>query len=237
MLFEPLGERLLAAGIAPWRVRRYLAELDDHLAELIEQEQAVGYDTQEATARARSLLGSDDELAQGWLTDPRLKSLTARAPWLVFGILPPIAAISTLLPPTIFLVAVGNADGQMLGHAAATPGWFRMLASSVTQLANLSLLPAVAMLFVILARRQRLSSLWPLLAACLILLLSVRMHYQPPTASHRGSISVGLMPFFLPWARKMFLAEWPLVGAQWLLTLLPAFWFSWTQSVRRRTVG
>src|SRR5437764_12268683 len=86
--FEALGETLLRAGIGPGRVRRYLRELDDHLAELTARECAAGYGPAEAAARARSLLGSDEELAQSWLSNPRLKSFTARAPWLVFGLTP-----------------------------------------------------------------------------------------------------------------------------------------------------
>jgi hypothetical protein len=59
--FDALKERLLRAGIGPRRVRRYLAELTDHLAELTAQEEAAGDRPAEAATRARILLGSDDD--------------------------------------------------------------------------------------------------------------------------------------------------------------------------------
>src|ERR1051325_234813 len=113
MRFNSLSDKLLEAGVAPKRVRRYLRELSDHLEDLTEQQKALGLSNEEAAKRARALLGSDAELAQGWLTDPRFKSLPARAPWLVFGILPPLAAILALLPPALVLVAMAQSGGLM----------------------------------------------------------------------------------------------------------------------------
>src|ERR1700690_1391450 len=89
--FVTLREKLLRGGIAPWRVRRYLAELNDHLADLTEAERAAGYPPEEAVQRARILLGNDSDLADAWLAQPKLKSFTARAPWAVFGIVPLLA--------------------------------------------------------------------------------------------------------------------------------------------------
>ena len=52
MPFEALRERPLAAGIAPRHVRRYLAELNDHLDDLIQVQRDAGYDTEDAEIRA-----------------------------------------------------------------------------------------------------------------------------------------------------------------------------------------
>lgn len=54
MPLEDLRERLLAAGIAPRHVRRYLAELEGHLDDLIQDQRDAGYDTEDATIRARA---------------------------------------------------------------------------------------------------------------------------------------------------------------------------------------
>ena len=40
--FGELRERLLRAGVAPRHVRRYLNELDDHLADLRAEEERAG---------------------------------------------------------------------------------------------------------------------------------------------------------------------------------------------------
>jgi hypothetical protein len=89
MRFETLRESLLHGGIAPRHVRRYLRELDDHLCDLTEAQRAAGHDEADAAARALALLGSEEELGAAMLAQPSLSSLPARAPWLVFGLLPP----------------------------------------------------------------------------------------------------------------------------------------------------
>ena len=90
--FEALRENLLRQGVAPRHVRAYLTELREHLADIIEQECASGGDAHEALARARARLGDDDTLAQAMLSR-RKRSLTARAPWLVLGVLQSLALI------------------------------------------------------------------------------------------------------------------------------------------------
>lgn len=54
MPFEALRERLLTAGIAPRHVRRYLAELNDHLDDRTQAQRDAGYDTEDAKIRARA---------------------------------------------------------------------------------------------------------------------------------------------------------------------------------------
>src|SRR6185503_18450029 len=94
MRFEALREILLKGGVAPRHVRRYLAELSEHLDDLTEKQRALGYDGEDATSRARALLGEDSELAAAMLEQKSLRSVPARMPWLVFGFLPPVAGIA-----------------------------------------------------------------------------------------------------------------------------------------------
>src|ERR1700754_3444929 len=95
MRFEALREILLKGGIAPRHVRRYLAELSEHLNDLTERQRAQGYEGEDAELRARALLGEDRELAAAMLEQRSLRSIAARAPWLVFGLLPPVAGIAS----------------------------------------------------------------------------------------------------------------------------------------------
>jgi hypothetical protein len=224
--FETLRERLLQAGIAPRRVRRYLVELEDHLAELMEREIADGTAPDQAASRARLQLGSEDELLQPWLEEPRLRSFVCRARWLVFGLFPPFAAILLLAPPTFLLASIARASGFWTLPAAMTPDWFLQLVDTVMLASNVALLPIVVTLFVVLAARHRLSARWPLLVACLLLILGVHMRYVVADPGMRGWLRINLSPLFLTHVWKMYLAQWPWFLAQGLLTLLPVAWFA-----------
>ena len=52
-LFRNLRERLLRAGVAPRHVRRYLAELEDHLSDLLAEEEQSGRSSADASAAAQ----------------------------------------------------------------------------------------------------------------------------------------------------------------------------------------
>jgi len=190
MPFEALRERLLAAGIAPRHVRRYLAELNDHLDDLIQVQRDAGYDTEDAEIRARARLGDDDDLAKAMLARPALYSLPARAPWLVFGLFPLATLLGLCAVPVLFLAAVAGLHAHPGGSA---PLSFQNLTLSLVFLSNWALPPVTAALFAILASRQRLPVRWPLIAS--IVLAAIGFHMQasfPGPHSHGGSLGIGL---------------------------------------------
>jgi hypothetical protein len=233
MPFEALREGLLAAGIAPKHVRRYLHELDDHLAELTEAQRTAGHEEPDAAMRARALLGSDTELAAAMLAQPGFKSLSARAPWLVFGVLPPLGILALFMIAALPLVATANLHGMVGHNTIVAPGWFRDLAHITALTANLLLAPGVAALLVLTASRQRLSWKWPLLALILIALLGVHMGADFPQAGRRGGhISVGLLPQSPHLFLLMLAANGPLLLAQFFLTLAPALWLVRREHIR-----
>lgn len=86
--FHELRERLLRAGVAPRHVRRYLAELADHLADLRAEEERGGRSQADAESAALIRLGGMDELAKAMLEQGQLRSWSVRAPWAVFGLAP-----------------------------------------------------------------------------------------------------------------------------------------------------
>lgn len=192
MPFEDLRERLLTAGIAPRHVRRYLAELEDHLDDLIQDQRDAGYDTENATIRARAWLGDDDDLAAAMLARPALYALPARAPWLVFGPLPLAALIILCAVPVVLLAMI--ADGYAhSGGASIAPAWFQNLVLSLVFLGNWALAPLTAALFAIFAFRHRLPARWPLIAG--LVLAAIGFHMQasfPGPHHHGGSLGVGL---------------------------------------------
>jgi len=187
MPFEELRERLLKAGIAPRHMRRYLAELNDHLDDLTQAQRDSGYDAADAVIRARAWLGDDDDLAAAMLARPALYSLPARAPWLVFGLFP-LAALITLCAVPIALLAV-----LASGHAGESSSWFQDLASRLVFLSNWALTPLIAALFAILASRQRLPARWPLMAGLVLAALGFHMQASfPGPHQHSGSLGISL---------------------------------------------
>lgn len=226
MPFDNLAETLLRGGIAPRHVRRYLAELSEHLDDLTEKQRAQGYEGKDAELRARALLGEDRELAAAMLEQKSLRSITARAPWALFGILPPFAATAAMLVPLGILVVIGKVLG-FLEKGAARPHWFEQLGTATAACANLVFFPLASVLFVALVARHRLSLYWALVAVAIPLLLFLHSVAEFTIPGHPGiRIGVGMAPIFLPKGWKTAAADWPIVTAQYVLALLPLIWLA-----------
>ncbi len=85
-LFHELRERLLRAGVAPRHVRRYVAELADHFADLRAEEERAGRSRADAESAALIRLGGIDDLTRAMIEQRQFKSWCVRAPWAMFGI-------------------------------------------------------------------------------------------------------------------------------------------------------
>lgn len=223
MAFENLRGQLLEGGIAPRHVRRYLDELSEHLDDLMRQQRDAGYDGEEAEIRARARLGSDTELAAAMLEQKHLRSITARAPWAVFLLLPPVAGIAAAFVLIAPLALVANLLHMISPHGIDAPEWFKSLAFGVTMLGNLAVGPLLALGYAVLAGRQRITRSWPLLAILLIALLDLQFAAQFPGPNHRGgSLTVGATTWAFHF--KDWLETWPLSATRLFLTALPALW-------------
>src|ERR1700748_1601694 len=121
MRFEALRETLLRGGIAPRHVRRYVRELADHLDDLAAAERAAGRDEEAALLAAQARLGGDDALAAAMLARPELKSWAAKAPWLVFGLVPPLATMAGLFALALLLVLIADWHGAWMQHQIPAP--------------------------------------------------------------------------------------------------------------------
>ena len=86
--FHELRERLLRAGVAPRHVRRYLAELSDHLVDLRVEEERAGLTRMEAESVALARLGRMEDLAGAMIDQRKFRSWCVRAPWAAFGLAP-----------------------------------------------------------------------------------------------------------------------------------------------------
>jgi hypothetical protein len=218
--FENLRQVLLASGIAPRHVRRYLAELSEHLDDLTRRQREAGYDAEDAALRARARLGSDTELAGAMLQHKQFRSIAARAPWAVFLLLPPvvgIAAAFALIAPLVLAANIGRMTSPEGIHA---PHWFQQMAARVTMFGNLALAPCLAMFFIMLAVRQRMAATWAVSAVCVLALLDIQFEALfPPAGQTGGTLSIGAAAWMTHPGSMV--SPWPLALVQLALTLMP----------------
>jgi hypothetical protein len=223
--FKTLEDRLLRGGIAPRYVKRYLCELDEHLSDNAEAQVAAGRDAPTAAAGARATIGSDDVLAAAMLRRREFRSWSARFPWLIFGVLPVLALLLAMLCNTLVLVFLDE---------VSAPNLFPGLAEVMLFAGNFILVPAVAVLFVFTARRQRLPLAWPILSTALILFLSPHWDNRPIMELPSGvssahflyqlsdeAIRTSIVPPFLGAWWSLVAVQWQAFAAQYLLVVLP----------------
>ncbi len=183
--FAGLEDRLLRGGIAPRHVKRYLRELAEHLADLTEEQRAAGFDEADAAARARAALGPDQELADAMLRQRDFRSISARFPWAVFGIMPPLVVVFAfflLLPLMIILGHLGGAVGTDNKWLQPVPAWFDWSMTVLVLAANLLIGMALAFLLAGLAARQRMKLAWPMAGMALILMLGLQGSFHAGSA-------------------------------------------------------
>lgn len=185
-LFHDLRERLLRAGVAPRHVRRYLCELTDHLADLRTEELHAGHSAADAESTALSRLGSMDDLAKAMIEQRHFQSWCARAPWAMFSLAPALILAAAWVVALFILWSGWN----IFLPGAATPfgaGHFRLfdLANIYFQIGRAIYLGAPILVgwgIGLIAARQRLKSIWPLVGFVLIALLggTGQVHVHPP---------------------------------------------------------
>jgi hypothetical protein len=228
MRFEALRERLLKGGIAPRHVRRYLRELEEHYADLHAAQREAGFDEVDAMARARALLGEDENLAKAMLEQRDFRAISARFRWLVFPLAPGVTVFIGLLLPVLLMMGIIKTYGLWIGaEEFAVPGWYRLLAESLFGFVNFATMPLTMLLLSVLVWRQRLSVLW--LLPCLVLLLPLVAHATGdfPSAAgilqhQKNALSVGVgfrLGLDKLWQEAAAGNYWPLL--QDVLILLP----------------
>lgn len=168
--FDALQERLLRGGIAPRHVKRYLRELTEHLADLTQAQRDLGYDEDDAAARARAALGPDAELADAMIQQRDFRALAARFPWAVFAILPPVAMFLVNAFPVLLIGGFAAlAKLLLLVHGGTVePAWLQLVIRALLEAGNLAALPLAVLLMAVIAWRQRLSPGWLLLSLAVL---------------------------------------------------------------------
>lgn len=233
MPFEDLKEKLLLGGIAPRHVRRYLRELEEHLADLTEAQRKAGLNDADAAMVARAQLGADEALAQAMIMQRDFRSVSARFPWVVFGLAPPVLLLLGFMLWAVAFLILSLAGGVLPRHQTGPlflPGWYS-LAGMIWKLASSFLTgPLLAWAMAVIARRQRLSLLWPVLGASLIVIMGHTTLFHADTRS----IGIGITSPLPIWPRALGGAvpiHWPTFLVQSVLICLPLIWLI---SMRRR---
>jgi hypothetical protein len=186
--FRELREQLLRAGVAPRHVRRYLTELADHFADLRAEENRPGRSPADAEVTAMARLGSMDNLANAMIEQRQFQSWCARVPWAMFSIAPALVLAAAWIVALFILWSGWN----IFLPGAATPfgtGHYRLfdLANIYFQIGRSIYLGAP--IFVgwgigLLAIRQRIKALWPLMSFVLVAFIggTGQVHAHPPLA-------------------------------------------------------
>ncbi len=154
-MLDELREKLLREGVKPGVVRRYLAELEDHLDDL------GGTRTRE---EALKRLGSADALAAAMLAQPGVRSWTARAPWATLALGPLLGFVFLCFLPTLALY-LGTRN------FAADRDWPLAAARFLVTFNEYVLPILIGWMAAAIALRQRAEPAWLLAGALLIALL------------------------------------------------------------------
>jgi hypothetical protein len=200
--FPELRERLLRAGVAPRHVRRYIAELSDHLSDLRAEEEAVGRNGADAEAAALARLGGVDDLARTMIEKRQFQSWSSRAPWVMFGIAPIALLAAAYFAACLYLWFGWTMFEPGTDTPFGTPvGPIYGLANIYFQAGKYYYLSApllVGWAVVWMAVRQRLRAVWPIVGLVLIAWMGATAQiYASRTAvpNRLGHIS---MKFFMP---------------------------------------
>jgi len=206
-LFQELRERLLRGGIAPRHIRRYLNELSDHLADLTKEEERAGRSRAEVEAAALGRLGNVDHLAKAMLDQRRFRSWCARAPWAMFSVTPLVLLLLAYLASALILCS----GWLMFLPAATTP--FGQTTPQVSSLGNIyfqigRLIYFTAPVFIglaigLVAIRQRLTALWPMIGIVLIAWMGGTAHIQTSVSGVPHCRDIGLTFFVRPPAQAL----------------------------------
>lgn len=195
-LFRELEERLLRAGVAPRHVRRYVAELRDHLADLRAEEERAGKSKADAEAAALRRLGDVEQLAAAMVGRREFQSWSARAPWAVFGVGAMVCLAAGYFVACFILWSgwrmflPGNATpfgGRLEGLPALYFGVGRMLYFWAPVL--------VGWWMGVLAARQRVRAVWPVVGMALVALVGCmrQVHvFRAESGGVGGHVSMGL---------------------------------------------
>jgi len=192
--FEGLSRRLLRAGIAPRQVKRLVAELEAHFADLVAELRTAGLSQAESESQAAARLGTEDVLVTDILARPELQSWARRWPWLAFVLLPLLTLPVQFVLSMLAAVGVVAFSTQVLGlsalHPGAVPWVVRVLQAYAVWIAPMVAAGAAC----VLAVRSGAPVAWPIIGSALIALLGATTNagFEWSPTVPRGALSAGI---------------------------------------------
>ncbi len=189
--FDPLWRRLLDGGVRRRPARRYLAELKDHLDDLIAEERRAMSDPREAETRALSRLGSFEMLADAMIERREFQAWGRKAPVAAYLVAPAVA-LAAITALTVVAVVMTVKQAQGAAGAGDLPGWVSEYATGMMFFSHAIAPVLLAWALGVVAFRNRSAPLWP---ACGIVALSalgglVHPVLTLPTATTHGEVSI-----------------------------------------------
>ena len=192
--FEGLSQRLLRAGIAPRQVKRLVAEIEAHFADLVAELRTTGLSQAESESQAAVRLGTEDVLIANILAHPELRSWARQRPWLAFVLLPLLALAVQFVLSMLAAVAVIAFSTQVLGITALYPGPVPWVVRGL-QAYGVWIAPIVAAgAACFLAVRSGAPLVWPIVGCALIAILGAATNasFEWSPAVPRGVLSGGI---------------------------------------------
>jgi hypothetical protein len=197
---DELRERLLRAGVAPRHVRRYVAELSDHLSDLVAEGERAGRSQDDAQSQALARLGAIDDLSRAMTEQRQFQSWCARAPWAMFGVAPLI-----LLFGAYFVACLVLWSGWKIFLPGAETPFVRLDGPAIYYFGIGKMIYFFAPVLVgwcigLVAVRQRLNAAWPAVGLLLVAMAggAAQVHVSRPSdpggAGH-VSMDFSLGPF------------------------------------------
>lgn len=193
--FNELRERLLRAGVASRHVRRYLAELADHLADLRAEEERAGRSPADSDSAAFIRLGGMDNLARAMIGQRQCQSWCARAPWAMFGLAPIL-----LLAGSYFAACLILWSGWRIFLPGTDTPFVRLDGLAILYFGVGKSLYYFAPILIgwgigLIAARQRLRAVWPAVGLLMIALIGgmAQVHaIRPAVPGGAGHVSMDL---------------------------------------------
>ncbi|MFL5297060.1 MAG: hypothetical protein ACJ798_11830 [Phenylobacterium sp.] len=189
--FDPLWRRLLHGGVRRRPARRYLAELKDHLEDLIVEERRAMSDPREAETRALSRLGSIEMLADAMIERREFQTWGRKAPVAAYLIAPAVA-LAAITALTLLGVVMTVKQVQGGAGAGALPGWLSEFAAGMMFFSHAILPVLLAWALGVAAFRNRSALLWPV--SGIVALAALGSVFHPiltlPTVTTHGEVSI-----------------------------------------------
>lgn len=192
--FEGLSQRLLRAGIAPRQVKRLVAEIEAHFADLVAELRSAGLSQAESESQAAVRLGTEEVLIANILAHPELRSWARQRPWLAFVLLPLLALAVQVVLSMLAAVGVIAFSTQVLGITALYPGPVPWVVRGL-QAYGVWIAPIVAAgAACFLAVRSSAPLIWPIVGCALIAILGAATNasFEWSPAVPRGVLSGGI---------------------------------------------